>query len=342
MKKIVKILFLVSPTILALLLLGAYWLSKKEQSGEAEREAPIHKAFKVAVKNGVTTLVVDDASQARSGIRVKVLAGAQAASGPVVYGTVVDVQPLLEMASRYAGSATELQAAQAELGQREAELKRVQALYEDKQNVSRKVLEAAWADVEASKAKAGAAKIASAATGAALRQQFGPTLASWAMAPASGDMAALMARKAVLVRVVIAEPSSAAPQSLTLYGDAQQPVAARLVSASPQTDPGIQGKPWFYRTDAPLAAGMRLAGRVNDQAQSGVRIPSEAVVWYGGQPWAYVRATGTNFERRMIEQGIPGDGGFVVSHGFKLGESVVVQGAQLLLSEESRASLAND
>lgn len=342
MKKTIHILFLVSPTILALLLLGSYWISKNEQSSEAEREAPIHKAFAIAVKNGVTTLAVDDASQARGGIRVKTLAGAHAAHGPLVYGTVVDVQPLLEIASRYAAGVTELRGAQAELGQREAELQRVQALYEDKQNVSRKVLETARADVAASQAKAGAAKIASVAAGAALRQQFGPTLASWAMAPASVDMAALVARKAVLVRVVNVAPGAAAPQSLTLYGDAQQPVAARLVSASPQADPGMPGQAWFYRTDAPLAAGMRLAGRLDTQPQAGVRIRSEAVVWYGGQPWAYVRTTGTDFERRLIEQGIPDDGGFVVSHGFQPGEALVVEGAQLLLSEETRALLAND
>jgi hypothetical protein len=75
---------------------------------------------------------------------------------------------------------------------------------------------------------------------------------------------------------------------------------------------------------------------------SGVRIPADAVVWYGGQPWAYVRTGGTDFERRRIEQDHPTDGGFVVVHGFTPGEAVVVQGAQLLLSEESRALVSKD
>lgn len=340
--RIVKILFLLSPTILALLLLAAHWASKREQASEAEREAPVHQAYAVAAKNGVTTLAVDEASQARSGIRAEALAVAEAADGQPVYGTVVDAQPLLELAGRYAAGLAEGRAAQAELGQREAELKRVQALYEDGQNASRKSLEAARAELAAARAKAGAASIASAAAGAALRQQFGPVLASWAMAPSSAGLAALAARKEVLVRVVFAASGPAAPPLLALSGDGQDAVQARLVSASPQTDPAIQGQAWFYRSAVPLAAGSRLAGRAAARALPGVRIPADAVVWHGGQPWAYVRSGGTNFERRRIEQGHPADGGFVVVHGFAPGEAVVVEGAQLLLSEESRALVGKD
>jgi membrane fusion protein, multidrug efflux system len=339
--KIVKLLFLAAPALLALALLAAHLASKNEQADDAEREAPIHKAFAITVDNGVTTLTVNNAAQARSGIQVKALAAAQAAGGPVVYGTVVDVQPLLDLSSRYAAGSAELRAAQEELGRRDAERGRIQALYDDGQNASRKALDAADADAAAAQARAAAARIAVAASAAALRQQFGPVLASWAMAPSSPDMRALAERKEVLVRVVSMAADRAAPPSLALSG-AAQPVDARLVSASPQTDPGIQGQAWFYRTAAPLAVGTRLTGRVAVPAQAATRIPADAVVWYGGQPWAYVRTDGTTFERRRIAPDLPVDGGFVVSDGFTPGEAVVVQGAQLLLSEESRALLRDD
>lgn len=340
--KIVKHLFLAAPALLALALLAAHLASKNEQSDEAEREAPIHKAFAIAVNDGVTTLTVDNAAQVRSGIQVKVLTATQAAAGPAVYGTVIDVQPLLDLSSRYAAGGAELRAAQAELGRRDAERRRIQALYDDGRNASRKALDAAGADAEAARARAAAARIAVDASAAALRQQFGPALASWAMAPSSPEMRALAARREVLVRVVSMAADRVAPRSLALSGDAQHPVDARLVSASPRTDPGIQGQAWFYRTGAPLAVGMRLAGRFAAPAQAAIRIPADAVVWYGGQPWAYVRTDGTTFERRRIAPDLPVDGGFIVSGGFAPGEAVVVQGAQLLLSEESRALLRDD
>lgn len=342
MKNIVKILFLVSPALLALALLAGYLASKNEQSDEAEREAPIRQAFALAVKDGVTTLTVDDVAQARSGIQVKILAAARAAGGPLVYGTVADVQPLLDLASRYAAGVAELRAARAELGQRDAELKRVQALFDDGRNASRKALDAARTDAAAARARAAAATIAVDAAASALRQQFGPVLAAWALAPSSPDLRALAARRDVLVRVVSMAPGQEAPPMLALSGDAGKTVPARYVSASPQTDPVMQGQTWFYRTSAPLAAGTRLAGRADVRPQSGIRIPADAVVWYGGQPWAWVRTTGTVFERRRIAQDVLDDGGFVVTQGFAPGDAVVVQGAQLLLSEESRALLRND
>ena len=338
MKKAASILFLISPTILALLLVAAYWASKNEQSSEAEREAPVHKDFALALKDGVTTLSVDAASQARSNIRTAVLAEAPAADGPVVYGTVADLQPLFELSSRYAAAIDEQHAAQAELGQREAERKRVQALYEDQQNTSRKALDAARTDEQASRARLGAAQNAAALAGAALRQQFGPAIAAWATMPASADMTALRNRQAVLVRVV----APTAPQTVMLLGEAPAQVEARLVSASPQTDAGIQGQAWFYRVAAPLPVGSRLAGRMENGGRTGLRIPPEAIVWYGGQPWAWVRSSATLFQRRAVDPGLPMDGGFVVRQGFKPGEAIVVQGAQLLLSEESRALLHND
>jgi membrane fusion protein, multidrug efflux system len=339
--RIAKILLLVSPTILALLLLGAHWLGNREQASEAEREAPVHKAFALALEDGVTTLTVDVASQVRSGIRTAVLAHMQAPDGAAVYGTVVDLQPLFEMAGRYLAGGTELRAAQAELGQRDAELKRVQALYDDTQNVSRKALDAARTDVTAARARADAARAGSAATAAALRQQFGDVVAGWALA-AAPDMAALANRKAVLVRVAPLPAGSAAPRRLLLAGDADGALAARLVSAAPQVDPALQGKAYFYRVDAPLAAGTRLAGQVDSGQRAGLRIPPDAIVWYGGQPWAYVRTAPDRFERRAVGQAGAGDGAFVAVQGFTAGDAVVVQGAQLLLSEESRALLGND
>jgi hypothetical protein len=127
-----------------------------------------------------------------------------------------------------------------------------------------------------------------------------------------------------------------------LSGEAPGPLQARRVSASPQTDPGIQGQAWFYRVAAPLPVGGRLAGRMDKGERRGLRIPPEAIVWYGGQPWAWVRSAATLFERRAVDPGIPMDGGFVVRQGFRPGDAIVIEGAQLLLSQESRALLHND
>jgi hypothetical protein len=63
-------------------------------------------------------------------------------------------------------------------------------------------------------------------------------------------------------------------------------------------------------------------------------IPESAVVWNGGQPWAYVQTTPDHFTRRYVSAGDEGEQGFLVNYGFHTGDRVVTQGAQLLLSEE--------
>lgn len=341
-RTILKGLLLLSPTFLALLLLGGYWWSKGKQANEAERETPAHAAISIEVKNGFTTLTVDEVSQTQSGIRTKELGDAVTANGPAVYGTVIDLQPLVELSGRYASTLADLKAANTESATSQAELVRVKALYEDDQNVSLKALGAARAADAASAAKANVAQTTANAVAGSIRQQFGGKFAAWATSAGSSELAPFAARREVVVRIVLISKSGPAPTTLTLYGNDQSPVQAQLVSASPQTDPNIQGQTYFYRVAAPLAVGTRVIGHLGESQSSGLDIPAPAIVWYGGQPRAYVRTAATTFERRVVDQSMPRNGDYLVSNGFKSGEQVVISGAQLLLSEESRALLSKD
>ncbi|MBK4734678.1 efflux RND transporter periplasmic adaptor subunit [Noviherbaspirillum pedocola] len=341
-KTVLKGLLLLSPTILALLLLGGYWLSKGEQNKEAEREAPVPSSTKIEVRNGIMTLIVNEATQERSGIQAQALGDATATGGPAVYGTVIDMQPLVELSGRYASAISDLSAAKTERATTKAELARVIALYADEQNVSQKVVGAARAADAAATSKVKIAAAAADAVVATLRQQFGATIAEWTASPSSRDLASLFTRREVLARIVLGRQPGPAPKTLTLFGNDQFAHEAHLVSPSPQTDPNIQGQAYLYRVAASLPTGTRVTAYIGGQKQSRLDIPAPAIVWYGGQPWAYVKTTPTTFERRAINGGIPRNGDFLVSRGFTAGEQVVIRGAQLLLSEESRSLLSND
>jgi len=341
-RTILKGLLLLSPAILALLLLGGYWMSKREQANEAEREAPVQNTVSIAVRNGITTLTVDQDVQTQSGIQAGTLGNAMAADGPAAYGAVIDLQPLVELAGRHASALADLGAARAAAAATRAELARVQALYEDDRNVSLKAVGAARAADAASVAKVSIAQATANAIADSIRQQFGTAVTGWATSPASAELAPFAARREVLIRIVMPSQAGPAQKTITLYGSDPSPIHARLVSASPQTDPNIQGQAYFYRAAAALAVGTRLIGHLGEKQGQGLDIPAAAIVWYGGQPWAYVRTRPTLFERRAVDQGMPRNGDYLVTTGFKAGEEVVVRGAQLLLSEESRALLSKD
>lgn len=339
---IFKGVLLLSPTILTLLTLGGYWLSKGEQANEAAREAPVQNTVTIAVKAGKTTLSVDEKSQEQSGIEVRPITAGSSAEGPAVYGTVVDLQPLIDLTGRYASSKADLGAAKSELSAARAELRRVTALYNDEQNLSLKALGAAHAADATAVAKVSVAEATVSSVVSTTRQQFGALIAGWLTSPPSLELLSLLSHRAVLVRVAIPSSPRLVPKTLTVYGENQLPWDARLVSVSTQADPNVQGQAYLYRVASPLATGTRVAGHISAEAKLSLRIPADSIVWYGGQPWAYVRTSPTSFERRALDQDAQWAGDFLVIKGFKVGEQVVVRGAQLLLSEEGHALLSKD
>jgi multidrug efflux pump subunit AcrA (membrane-fusion protein) len=142
----------------------------------------------------------------------------------------------------------------------------------------------------------------------------------------------------VLLVTLPANDGASAPAHLTVDGPDGQPVSARRLSASPQGDPAVQGNPYFYAAGSALPVGTRTTAHVplGEKSTQGLLIPASAVVWYGGQPWVYVRTASDRFTRRYVPSALAIDRGFIVTSGFRAGDDVVIRGAQLLLSEELR------
>lgn len=91
------------------------------------------------------------------------------------------------------------------------------------------------------------------------------------------------------------------------------------------------------------------AGRGGDDdaaAAEAVLVPFDAVVWHAGRAWAYVAEgsgpRGTRFERRPVDTTEEVDRGWVNTRRYRRDEPIVVQGAQLLLSEELRYQVRTD
>ncbi|MDE2147390.1 MAG: hypothetical protein KGJ24_11935, partial [Burkholderiales bacterium] len=138
---------------------------------------------------------------------------------------------------------------------------------------------------------------------------------------------------------VVLPPGQAAPQgdAISLATPGGAPAAARLIGASPRADAVVQGATYLYRSDA---AGLRIGERLDAQvplggsAQGGVTVPAAAVLWYAGQPWAYVETAPGRYLRRPLVLPVRDAGGWFVSAGFRPGQRVVVRGGELLLSQE--------
>ncbi|HEX6964358.1 MAG TPA: HlyD family efflux transporter periplasmic adaptor subunit [Gemmatimonadaceae bacterium] len=159
----------------------------------------------------------------------------------------------------------------------------------------------------------------------------------------------------LLARVVWhAGAPRSAPRTISLspLGDASIAAVAQLIGPDARAD-SLTGEPvYLYRVDAawdgarpgaPIVATLAIAGTVDRAAL----VPADAVVQWQGLAWAYVRRGGdaaqASFVRRRVDTSHPVSGGWLVSSTDPLavhaGDTVVVRGAQELLSEEFRSRI---
>ena len=191
--------------------------------------------------------------------------------------------------------------------------------------------------------------------------------------------ALISGRDKLLLLVLRADDDAQPPAQLQLPAAPGRPATvARLLDLVPSTSLGAVdaapgGRHLLYRAaGAGLAAGMRLAVRSAGEAagQPGVLVPGSALIWHAGQPWVYLRESeaaadtgrasanaddddskaaasaqpAAGFDR-FQRRGVPaaqrrGDQWLV--HGLSERDRVVVQGAQVLLSEELKFQIKNE
>lgn len=90
-----------------------------------------------------------------------------------------------------------------------------------------------------------------------------------------------------------------------------------------------------------LLAGTAVTGfvEVSGEPMSGVVIPRSAVVRYIGKTWVYLQLDADTFVRREVILENPVDDGWLVSRGLGQDDRIVDSGAQILLSDESKANI---
>ena len=295
----------------------------------------------VQTVNGETVVVVSPDAQRASHIEVTPLAAVTSQSEVSADATVLDLQALFDLHNRLAAARADVGTFTAQAASSRAQYDRSRTLFADDRNISQKSLQDAQSAMQADQAKLQSAQATLGGLDGTMRQQFGDALAKAAAAPASTLFQRLLSGQSVVLRVTLpASFGTAPPMRIAVDTPDGRAVPAQRLCASPLADPAIQGSPWLYIADAALPANLRTSTRVptSSQAVSGLLIPEQAVVWYGGQTWAYVRTAPERFTRRYVpassEGNREGDHGFMVTSGFHAGDQIVMQGAQLLLSEE--------
>ena len=323
------------------LIVWGFVKGRGEAASERAREQPVKAPPRVTVHHREHVITLDSVTQSRGGI---VTARVDSASAPEeirAFATVVELQALADLRSRYSSALADAERARASLEASRREYERLKLLYQDEQNVSAKSLEAAEATLRSAEATAQAAATPLRIMAATGRQDWGSVVGSWIVegSPAFGR---LLNSQDVLIQATL-PPDISIPivpkRGFVQVGDGPR-ISARVVSAAGRTDPRVQGMSYFLVAPAGsgLVPGMSVtallpAGKV----LTGSSVPESAVVWWQGSAWVYLQTGPNTFERREI----PVDGGTIryVVPGLPAGARVVTGGAQSLLSEELRADI---
>ncbi len=349
-KKTLVIIGLQTVIIVVLFWVLVFYGKDEYEAATNEKDEVIASPSLVTTENGAAVVTLSAESQKQSGIATTTLQGTTHEAAVSTFGTVVGIDTLMEMRTRYLTAAAEANVIRASIGNSKQDYERLRLLNQDGRNVSDRAVAAAESAWKAEQARLNASETTAASLRDAMRQQWGQTLADWAaQATPTNDFQRLLKYQDVLLQVTLPIATATPAKNSTLQiepsGSQGKTIAATFISAAPQTDTTIQGKTFYYRAPAEqLRAGMRVTARLSeaDKAQSGVIVPANAVVWYANQAWLYRKQGNDKFVRTPITTDIEVDDGWFNTTGLKAGDAVVTTGAQLLLSEEFKYQIKNE
>lgn len=341
LKSILATIILASLTAL---LIWAFFEGRKERTMEQEGERPIEAPSRVSIRDGETVVTLDAAAQTKIGITIAALDPISHREEIKAYGTVLQLQDLIDLHNAYVSTGAEVEKAQAKVEVSRKAYERLKALHEKSRNISDKVLQMAEGNRRSDEAGLRAAEAALYALESTARQRWGGVVAKW-LFDEDPALHRLVQQQDLLIQITLPADAQkvSAPPTAWVQAAGGARVSARLISPSPRTDPRIQGVSFFYLVPAEtteLLTGMNvLASLPVGFPVRGVVVPASAVVWWQGKAWGYLQKEPDRFVRREIYTETPFQNGWFVSKNLSARDRIVVSGAQILLSEEFRSQI---
>ena len=329
--------------VCAVLFVSVLTLALQEHQGvpgqgkQGERPA---RTSQVTIQEGQTVITLDDATEARMGLKVatfQIAAHRQNIRGTAI---VLSVQDLTELRRNYLTAESELEKAETALNVSQQEYERLDTLHRQDQNASTKAVQSAEAAWHTDEASVKAAKNALRLNELAARQGWGVAIAQW-LVDGAPELNRILEQREVLLQVSLPQGSTAnAPETALIQAAGGETQTAKLLSSFPRVDPRLQTASFLYLTPSrkDLVPGMTLVVLLpSGTAARGICIPGSAIVFWQGKAWAYARTGRGKFVRREISTEMPAEYGWFVPERFSPGDNIVVTGAQQLLSEEFRS-----
>lgn len=345
-KKYTNIVILQALLIVALFWVLVFYGQDEYEAYQAEQEEEIESPSRVAEVKGINVVTLPLATQQNSGIQTAKLASTTFQGEIKSFGYVVSIDRLIEAKAQYIQLQSNIELARAGSTQKIQQYQRLKTLNEDDKNVSDLAVQESLAAVNADKNTISAAALQLKNLQTTVELQWGRELAKIAFNNnLSPHLAGLLNKNNVLVQISLplntVSPLKNSTIKITPLTETFKPVTAVYVSPATTSDTNGFGNTFYYSAPANL---LRIGMRVNVEVDpivgdetKGIIIPSNAVVWYAGKPWAYFKQatnleadsknSATEFVRKPISTDTEIDAGWF-NQGVDTDSEVVISGAQ--------------
>jgi len=272
----------------------------------------------------------------------------------------------ISFTNQLATARSELSASTTSVATARAAYERTKILNEDNKNVSDRALDDAKARLSAEEARLKAATDAIQLLENSL-QAAGPSANKPLTVERGGDVVEIMAQPGesiepgspilriarldrLLARVDVPVgqhiPSAVSATRIFAVGYENTPVRAERIALSATADPKSQGESFLFRlagTLFGLRPGLAVTARISvpGPKKQGVVIPLAAIVRLAGNSYVYVQTGADQFVRKEVPTDDPVENGYFTTK-FSVSARIVLQGAQMLLSEEFKAQTAGE
>lgn len=290
--------------------------------------------------NGNVVVQMDDETQGNVGIVVANPAGAEFSPELKTYGRVVDPAPIADLF-------LQLTAAEATFDNAHEELERQKTL-KAQNNSSDRALQSALATYkENMMAAMGLRAKIQMAWGNKLVDITGPLVEPPGTERKPPPNSITDGNVLIRLDLPAGESLGSVPDTARVVplGTNTQPIVAQYYDEIPAVDPQTLVRGFLFYSTNSLKAGEPVTGylRTAGEPLKGVIIPRDAVVRTEGKGWVYVMGgNGESFTRKEIPLDHSTDNGWFVAIGITEADHVVVTGAQVLLSQELKASMSPD
>jgi hypothetical protein len=338
----------------ALLIVVLFWMlvfyGKDEfENFRVDHEEEIESIDRVSVKDGISIISLSPAVQANSGIKTNKVESISYQDEIKSFGAVVPMETLIAAKTRLHNLQAELTSARTSHKQYQMQYERLKVLNADDKNVSDLAVQEAYVLANNAKVIINSKLLEIDNLRTSIELSWGDSLAKLALSNQSNSLFQhLLSKKNVLIQVSFpygTHDPKADDTILITPLNSRQTIKADFVSAATEADVIGVGKTFYYSAPSShLRIGMRVAVETSankNKKSNGVVIPSNAVVWYAGVPWAYFKEGEDQFIRKPISADTEIDKGWF-NKELDINSEVVISGAQLLLSEEFKYLIKNE